>query len=182
MRNEKIQNYNLKIKLVFLSLLISCYLFPVTQIFASEYILPYPSYMPGHKLYKIEQIWNILQKYWHFGNIAKFKYYMGISDKKLIEAKTLFEYKQYQLAVQALEESGKNYKQARKYLKKAQAQGKKLDKQRALFVSAGQKHIQVLKKLQNNLPDDFIWKEEKKEPKKLKLKVKLSNAIKKRKL
>lgn len=128
--------------------------------YAADYVLPYPSYMPGHKLYKMHQAWEKLQEYWHFGNIAKFKYYLSMSDKYLVEAKTLFEYKQYLLAVKALENSKKYFSECEIYLTEAQQNGKDVSQKRDIYKQAGIKHREILDDLKNKLPKKVIWKEE----------------------
>ena len=93
-------------RLIFLLILFVA--FP-SSVFA-DYTLPYPSYMPGNKLYKASRLFDELQKYWHWGNIASVKYRLKIADKYLVEAKVLFEYKQYVLALDALERSDMHIK------------------------------------------------------------------------
>ena len=80
---------------------------PLAQ--AVDYVLPYPSYMPGNPMYKIRQILERAQEYWYFGDMAKVKYHLKMADKYLVEAKTLFEYKQYLLAVDALQRSNQQF-------------------------------------------------------------------------
>ena len=65
----------------------------------SQYVLPYPSAMPGSFLYKLNLVQEEILRYWYFGDFGQFKYNLGLSDKYLVEAKTLFEYKQYLLAI-----------------------------------------------------------------------------------
>ena len=57
----------------------------------SDYVLPYPSSMPGSKFYQIRLIWDEVKKYWYFGSFGQFEYNLKQSDKYLVEAKTLFE-------------------------------------------------------------------------------------------
>lgn len=90
----------------------------------ADYVLPYPSVMPGNKLYRITRIVDQLKKYWYFGNIAQIKYHLGLSDKYLVEAKTLFEYKQYLLATDALKRSSDQFSQIHQYVIKAEAGGR----------------------------------------------------------
>src|SRR5687768_12398331 len=91
---------------VIYSITVLLFLFtPASTLAQSDYVLPYPSSMPGSSLYKIRLIFEEINKYWYFGNISQFTYNLRQSDKYLIEAKTLFEYKQYFLAYQALEKS-----------------------------------------------------------------------------
>src|SRR5438876_8559854 len=71
----------------------------------ADYVLPYPSFMPGNKFYKISKIIETFEKWWYWGSIGQTKYNMQLADKYLVEAKTLFEYKQYFLALKALRQS-----------------------------------------------------------------------------
>ena len=113
----------------------------------AAYVLPYPSYMPGHKLYNVSRILDELKKYWHWGNIARAKYHLALSDKYLVEAKTLFEYKQYPLALDALKRSDEQFQ-----------------KISSLVVEVSQVHIALLKKLMTELPETYVWQDEYKPP------------------
>ncbi len=127
----------------------------------SDYVLPYPSYMPGSKMYKIHQILETLESYWYFGNFAKFDYNLSLSNKYLVEAKTLFDYKQYLLAYKGLEKSNHYFLNAAPYLKKAKEEGKDISQKRAILKSAGEKHIEILQDLAKVAPPIFVWKPEK---------------------
>jgi len=124
----------------------------------SDYVLPYPGLMPGHKLYRLEQIIDRLTRFWVFGDLANFKHELALSDKRLVEAKTLFEYQQYLLATQALEASSHHFKLAKDYLNQAGRQGKQIDQKLTILKSAGKKHQEVLKGLK--LPAVFKWQPE----------------------
>jgi ribosomal protein L24E len=166
----KAQNHNLKLKTFFKLLLVACYLLLVTPAaFASEYVLPYPSYMPGHKLYKVRLVWEKIQEYWCFGSIAKFKFHLSMSDKYLVEAKTLFEYKQYLLAVNSLKKSNENYKKGKKYLEQAEREGKDITQKKQILYNAREKHREVLNRILNKVPKKVEWKEENKKSVKLNL-------------
>ena len=99
-------------------------LFTPGSVLASEYVLPYPSYMPGHRLYNLEEVFDRLMRYWYFGNLARAKHEMSLADKKLVEAKILFEYHQHQLAVEALKKADDHFQNTAFFLKKASAEGK----------------------------------------------------------
>jgi len=116
--------------------------FALRVVVYADYLLPYPSYMPGNTLYKVSRIIDELKKYWFWGNIASSKYHQGLSDKYLVEAKTLFEYKQYPLALDALARSDEHFQKKE---------------------SAGV-HRELLLKLLNELPQTYIWQEERQEP------------------
>src|SRR3989338_9208325 len=92
------------------ALLIFLYVFLFSPIVsAAEYILPYPSIMPGNRLYSLLQLKDAFMNFWYFGDMAKVKYNLALSDRYLIEAKTLFEYKQYKLATNSLKKSTEHY-------------------------------------------------------------------------
>lgn len=131
-----------------------------SRIFA-EYVLPYPSAMPGNKVYKISRVIDQIKKYWSFGSIAQTKYTMNMADKYLIEAKTLFEYKQYLLAFDALERSDKEITTISKQIQR----GIKEKKNMSLVVTSLKEemstHENLLTKLQRELPPEFTWTPEK---------------------
>ncbi len=128
----------------------------------ADYVLPYPSYMPGNKLYRITRIIDVLENYWYFGNIAQQKYHSKLADKYLVEAKTLFEYKQYLLAVDALMRSDAQFRQ--------------LPKNAAVREEA-KKHIETLEELIQTVPPQFSWSPEKAAATQLKLKDLLTASI-----
>ena len=109
----------------------------------AEYVLPYPSYMPGNKLYKISRIIDDLKQYWYWGNIAQAKYHQALSDKYLVEAKTLFEYGQYPLALDALARSDEQ-----------------LQKVSSKVIDARKAHVALLTKLLTQSPETFVWQDE----------------------
>jgi hypothetical protein len=127
----------------------------------AEYVLPYPSYMPGNKLYTISRITDRLQEYWHWGNIAKSNYFLSQSDKKLVEAKTLFEYKQYLLAVDALKRSDDAFQKVPPFLESAFRNGEDIQERVKNFHEASNEHEEVLKKLIIEVPAEFTWTPEK---------------------
>lgn len=144
----------------------------------SEYVLPYPSSMPGSKFYTVNVLWDELMKYWHFGSMSQFRYNLEQSDKYLVEAKTLFEYKQYLLALQALEKSDDHFLIAKDFLKKSAMDGKDISEKNVLFQSAARKHIDVLSSV--SVPQTFVWQPEKQEASTLHLQDELKQAIEER--
>jgi hypothetical protein len=144
---------------------------------AQDYVLPYPSYMPGHRLYRIHQVWEKIQEKWHFGNLAKFKYHLGLSDKYLVEAKTLFEYKQYPLAIRALKIADTHFTKAPIFLMIAQKEGKDISGKTALLSEAAKKHKEILEKLLLVVPPEFNWQPEKREATLIKIKSLLEESI-----
>ncbi len=147
-------------QLALLFMLFFVYLICAPQVWASEYVLPYPGIMPGHKLYRLEQAIDYLNQYWSFGNFSHHQYELKLADKKLIEAKTLFEYKQYLLAVKALSESNKHFLEASLYLRKAGDEGKDITVKMANLTAAAEKHVQILQELGEKQPEEFLWQPE----------------------
>jgi len=140
-------------------------LYPNLAYASSSYVLPYPSAMPGSLLYRPRLFLETLQKYWYFGNLGQFKYNLKESDKYLVEAKTLFEYNQYLHASSAsLKYSDEFFIRTLPFLEKAKNEGKDISEMRKTLREASSKHIEVLKKLSNELPQEFEWKAEKEKP------------------
>ncbi len=143
----------------------------------AEYVLPYPSFMPGNTLYKISTLLDGIKRYWSFGNIAQLKYRMSMADKKLVEAKTLFEYKQYAFAMNAIYQSSAQAASVPRYLEMASAQGidmKEFDKTVCEQMNV---HQEVLHQLRTSLPTAFTWQEEKKDAVSLPIQKALDAAI-----
>lgn len=130
----------------------------------SNYVLPYPSFMPGNKFYKISLIWDEIKKYWYFGDFGQFKYNLSQSDKHLVEARTLFDYKQYLLALSALEKSDMYFGRVFKVLVSAKSNNKNVFEKEILLKEASQKHFEELKKIRGNVPEVFEWRPEKESP------------------
>lgn len=126
----------------------------------ADYALPYPSFMPGHKLYKVSRLLDELKKYWYWGEIASSKYHLALSDKYLIEAKTLFEYKQYPLALDALSRSDREFQK----IASASSQAKEA-------------HILLITNLLTDLPITFIWQDERRPPIMLELHAALGRSL-----
>ncbi len=153
----------------------------VTKVNAAGYVLPYPSYMPGNKLYQARQIVEKVQEYWYFGDMAKVKYHMQLADKYLVEAKTLFEYNQYRLAIKALIKSDDHFTRAVLYERDVIFDKKDRGEQKELLRKSGEKHTEVLSLLNESLPAEAGWHEEKKEPETLYIKdaIKQSSQVRK---
>ncbi len=126
-------------------LLITIFFLIVTFPAHADYVLPYPSFMPGNKLYKVTRIIDTLKKYWYFGTIAQAKYHLALSDKYLVEAKTLMEYKQYLLGVDALVRSDNEFKALQ---------------QTPIVKEAAAAHKKTLSELLITTPKTFIWSPE----------------------
>ncbi len=150
------------------------YLLPIS--IHAAYVLPYPSYMPGNKLYKLSRFADQLKKYWYWGNIAKTKYYLSLSDKYLVEAKTLFEYQQYLLAVDALHRSDVEIQQLIDLIHKAEKDNKNMKTYRRIIDDAMASHQVVLQKLIQELPVEFLWQPEHNEAQLLRIQQELIKA------
>lgn len=143
----------------------------------ADYVLPYPSYMPGNTLYRLSRLLDAAKVYWYWGTIASWKYHMSLGDKYLIEAKTLFEYKQYLLAVDALQRSDKEISTFVGLLSQARGEGKDVHRQTKETSDAMLVHQELLKRLQKDVPAEFLWQPEKAQSTKLVLGERLNNAI-----
>lgn len=131
---------------------------------SSNYVLPYPSAMPGSKLYHAHILWDKLMNYWYFGSLSQFRYNREQSDKYLVEAKTLFEYKQYLLAENALKKSNRYLNYAKRDLESAKAEQKDIRNKKSKFREAAKKHIEVLESVKLQVPESFLWQPEKAKP------------------
>lgn len=127
----------------------------------ADYVLPYPSFMPGNKLYQASKIIDILKRYWYWGNIGQFTYRLQLADKYLVEAKTLFEYKQYLLGYGVLQSSNDNFKSLPGLASQIASQGKDNRKYLSVMHEAARAHIAVLTGMKLAVPDIFNWQPEK---------------------
>lgn len=155
-------------------------LFPRSIFAESPYVLPYPSVMPGSIFYKLNLIQEEILKYWYFGDFGQFKYNLSQSDKYLVEGKTLFDYKQYLLAFQALQKSDKYFEKIKPAILSAKKNGKNTTDKEKLLKEAAEKHIEELSKLKQNLPATFEWEPERQHPQTLNLQEAFENYIKAR--
>lgn len=148
-----------KRKIYFLiSVLITVITFP-HQIKAS-YVLPYPSFMPGNKLYSVSEMIDTMQGYWSWGNIAQTKYALSLSDKKLVESKILFEYGQLALGIRALKVSDTRMESLVPLLLDAGLEGKDIDYLVQIVKDASVEHVRVLREIRNELPESVNWSPE----------------------
>lgn len=168
-------------KLVYYTLLglilFSLFFLSQARVLAQDYVLPYPGFMPGHSLYEISEVVDKLQEWWSFGNLAKFKHHLAVSDKKLIEAKTLAEYKQYLLAVKAIGSYEHHLLYANKSLSDAQNESKDISQKRTVFKSAISKHREVFERLKSEHPKEVFWNPEKGESKTIEMEKIINRAI-----
>lgn len=135
------------------------YLFP--PVVRAEYFLPYPSFMPGSKLYTLSRIMDRLNAYWYFGSIGSSKYHAQLADKYLVESKVLFEYTQYLLAQDALLRSDMHIRQVPLFVRQAADEGKDVSSLRMQFLDELRIHIQTLTDMKSRLPKRVTWSPEK---------------------
>lgn len=143
----------------------------------SSYILPYPSVMPGSIFYKFRLIQEKIQELWYFGSFGSLIYNMKQADRYLVEAKTLFEYKQYLLGSQALDKSNYYFSQIPKALLSARLENKNISEKQKIFREESQKHIEILLSLKKELPETFLWQPEKEDSQTILLQEQIKKAI-----
>lgn len=150
----------------------------VHQNASSAYVLPYPSSMPGNLLYRPRLLLEIISKSWFFGNFGQFTYNLKQSDKYLVEAKTLFEYGQYLHASSiSLKNSDEYFKKTLPFLLEAKSEGKNISDKRKILSKAAQKHVDILKKLSEELPLEFQWIPEKEKQTTIYIRKEIENSI-----
>lgn len=142
-------------------LFVTIYCFCIVPSVQASYMLPYPSAMPGNKVYRINRIIDSLKNYWYIGNIAQLKYHLALADKYLVEAKTLMAYQQYLLGKDALIRSDIHFAKLVQLFKNIQADKKDTIQFQTIIQEATDTHILTLNVLQSNTPEDFIWSPEK---------------------
>ncbi|KKU83694.1 hypothetical protein A2973_00820 [Candidatus Gottesmanbacteria bacterium RIFCSPLOWO2_01_FULL_49_10] len=148
-----------------------------TQRVYSDYVLPYPSYMPGNRFYRISKFVRLAKRWWCWGNIASLGYYLDLTDSEIVEAKTLYEYKQYLLATDALKESNNAVQQIPLYLGQGIKEGKDMSEIKARVIEAMKKHREVLESIQKTTPVEFDWTPEKGKPTKLRIAINIEESI-----
>lgn len=152
--------------------------FTVQAFAQSDYVLPYPSSMPGSLLYIPHLLFEQILKYWYFGNFGQFKYNLKEADKYLVEAKTLFEYGQFLHASSiSLKKTDEYFEKTLAYLENAKKEGKDISLNRKILSKAAEKHIEILKRLSSDLPQEFEWKPEKDKPTVIHIKKEIENSI-----
>lgn len=117
------------------------------------------------------------KKFWYWGDLASYRYSLGQSDKALVEAKTLFEYGQYLLAMEALARSNALLPRAPDALKKAKQEGKEIGIYEREFGEAINEHKKVIVTLLEELPEEFTWHPERENPKQLYIHEELTTAL-----
>jgi len=163
-------------RIVFTALFL-IFLIPSSVYAQSSYVLPYPSFMPGNPLYRVNLVKEKILKYWYFGNFGQFDYNLKQSDKYLIEAKTLFEYRQFLLGYKALKKSDVYFKYLLSNLNAAKREDKNIDIKRKILKEAALKHIEILSDLKKEIPETFLWQPEKSQPTYLYLRKNIEHAI-----
>lgn len=151
--------------------------FPPFAFAESSYVLPYPPPMPGSLLYKVRLISEQIQKYWFFGDFGQFSYNLKQSDKYLVEAKTLFDYKQFLLAYRALQKSDAYFEKIYPDLLFARKNGKNILEKEITLGKAAQKHIEELTRVKRTVPSVFDWTPERDHPTTLNLWERLDASI-----
>ena len=127
---------------------------------AKNYTLPYPPLMPGSIFYKIRIVEEKLGKVWNFGSFAQFQYNLSLSDRYLVQARTLIEYQQYLLASEALMKSDTYFQKTLPNLSQAITEKKNILDEKELLRHAAQKHIDVITMLKTETPKTFNWQPE----------------------
>lgn len=127
----------------------------------SKYVLPYPSFMPGSKFYFVKTSYDKAKSFWYFGDIAQFSYNLKQADKFLVEAKTLYEYKQYVLAKKSLDNSNDYFDHAGVIIGISEKRGRNIHEKKELLKEAAKKHIEILKQIKGTTPEEFVWTPEK---------------------
>jgi hypothetical protein len=141
-------------------MLVIIFFLALPQPVSAEYMLPYPSFMPGNRIYIITRLVDAAREHWSWGNIARTKYHLGLSDKYLVESKTLSEYKQYLLMKDALTRSDFQATKILTYVNNAEGEGKDVAGLREIVADAMAVHWHVLERMQNDLPHEFLWQPE----------------------
>ncbi len=163
-------------KRVLCSILLFLLIASTGRVYAS-YMLPYPSYMPGNTLYRLSRVLDKVKVYWSFGSIAQAKTYMSLSDKYLVEAKTLFEYQQYLLGADALMRSNIAYEQIPIYIQQGRNERKDMSGVIDMLTAQNVVHNSVLSQMAQDVPKEFLWTPEKTNATKLPLFESITGAI-----
>lgn len=167
-----------KIYLSFLICLTLFFLVPHRSFAELSYVLPYPSYMPGNFFYTPRLILSKLSSFVYFGDFGKFDYNLKESDHYLVEAKTLFEYKQYLLALKALQKSDYYFQAIYPNLESAKRNNKNISEKIKILGGAAEKHIEVITDSKSQLPIEFNWTSDKSGPTIINFTKTLDNSIK----
>lgn len=166
-----------KILLIFLFFISFNFIVPKIVSAESTYVLPYPSYMPGNFFYQPRLIISKISKYIYFGDFGKFDYNLKESDHYLVEAETLFEYKQYLLATEALSRSDEYFKKIYPALEGARKNGKNISERDLILKEASRKHMEALDHISEHLPEEVEWNPENSTPTNLNFKKIIENSI-----
>jgi len=124
---------------------------------ASSYVLPYPSAMPGNKTYVLHLVEEKILQYWYFGGFSSIRYNRELSDKYLVEAKILFEYQQFPLALTALHKSDIYFQKASEVYLKQSPEKNGIGAVRSLLHSQAEKHQEILQTLLDMTQKEFVW-------------------------
>lgn len=157
-------------------ILISCIFITKIQAY-SDYVLPYPSSMPGSFAYKLENFKERVSKYYYYGDIGRYRYNTFYSDKYLVEAITLFNYKQYFLGYESLQKSNEYFKNISLSLNSANKHDKHTSNFINSYKSESDKHIEELEKLKLIVPFNYNWQAENEKANLLKLHALIDRSI-----
>lgn len=155
-----------------------CLFLFATSVKAQEYVLPYPGPMPGNKMYTLMAVVDKFQEFWHWGSIAKFRYHIALADKYIIEAKTLYEYKQYLLATDALRRSNQQFARVSSWLVAGVEEGKDMSQYFQQMNLAAIAHQKLLSDLYQRVPSKYIWSPEQTAATELDLHTELGQSVK----
>ena len=163
-------------KLLFFYFLFSIFYF-CPHIVLANYVLPYPSYMPGNIFYKVSRVADRIKSYWSWGNIAQIKYHLALSDKYLVEAKTLMDYRQYLLGVDALRRSDEEFSALPVIVQKATKEYGSVPAFQKQIQDAALEHKDILTGLAATVPARFTWTPEKSASIRLELGEEITHAL-----
>lgn len=166
-----------KVFLSFLFAIVSIFILHSPSFAESSYVLPYPSYMPGNFMYKPRILISEISKFIYFGDFGKYDYNLKESDHYLVEAKTLFDYDQYLLAVGALKKSDNYFNKIYPNLLNAKRNGKDISEKEMILKEASRRHMEELGHLRGNLPAKIDWVPEDSPPTSLELEKIINESI-----
>lgn len=99
-----------------------------------------------------------------------------MADKKLVEAKILFEYGQLSLGLEGMQKYKFYLNKAYLALERAKKEKKNISQKKEVFGKALSKHKEVLEELLKETPETVFWEEEKKVGKVLELQREINSA------
>lgn len=109
-----------------------------------EYDLPYPGILPDSPLYFLKAIRDNLLVFFIPDPLKKSEYDLLMADKRLGSAKSLVDFKKYDLAITTLSKSGNYFDKAIQEVAQAKRQGKNIDSILDKLWTASQKHQEII--------------------------------------